>query len=544
LDAGKTSVDRALPGCCQFVARELRMSVGHQPLRWRARTGLAMAAAVLALVATACTSTFTHAQPAPPKSAPTAPPSPSRPNIVYVLTDDLSSDLLPYMPHVAALAAQGMTFTNYTVADSECCPSRASIFTGDYPHTTGVYINEGSAGGFEAFNHLGNAPRSFAIPLRDRGYQTAFMGKYLNAYYASYPAPKALGDWAPPEVTYVPPGWDEWDAVGLGYKQYNYTLNHDHKVISHGTRPQDYLNTVLERYGRRFIKHSADEHTPFFLEVASFSPHTPNTPAPQDAHKFARLTAPTDPAFGHIPAHAPHWLAMRKPLTPGDLKLIDQRFRARVRAVQSVDRMVAGLEAKLAATDQLNDTVFVFNSDNGYHEGQYDLLPGKLTAFDTDVNVPLIVTGPGIAAGSVNNDVVQNVDLAPTFEQLAGATPSPAVEGHSLVPLLHGEQVPWRQFALIEHRGPDVNPHDPDVQTLAEGNPPSYEAIRSPRFTYVRYVTGETEYYDRARDPYELDNLAPSLSTARQQELTGWVNALHNCSNGAQCWQAGQPSSY
>jgi N-acetylglucosamine-6-sulfatase len=521
------------------------MSVGRAPGRRRARAVLAVVLGILTLAATACTgTTFPLPSASPPASAPSAPPSPTRPNIVFVLTDDLSNDLLPYMPHVAALAEQGMAFTNYTVTDSECCPSRASIFTGDYPHTTGVYINEGSAGGFEAFNHLGNSTRTFALPLQSRGYRTAFMGKYLNAYYAGYPAPKALGDWTPPEVTYVPPGWDEWDAVGLGYKQYNYTLNHDHKVIWHGTRPQDYLNTVLERYGRRFIAHSAEAKTPFFLEVASFSPHTPNTPAPQDAHKFAHLTAPTDPSFGRKPTNAPHWLAMRKPLTPGDLKLIDQRFRARVRAVQSVDRMVAGLEAKLAATDQLNDTVFVFSSDNGYHEGQYDLLPGKLTAFDTDVNVPLIVTGPGIAAGSTNHDIVENIDLAPTFEDLAGATPSPSVEGHSFVPLLHGEAVPWRTLALVEHRGPDVSPSDPDVQTLAEGNPPSYEAIRSPQFTYVRYETGETEYYDRVHDPYELHNLAPVLSAAQQKQLTGWVNALHDCTNGAQCWQAGRPSGY
>jgi arylsulfatase A-like enzyme len=521
------------------------MSVRRALLRRRSRTVFPLVFVLVALLAAACTGgSFPVSRPTPPKSVPSGPPSPTRPNIVFVLTDDLSTDLLPYMPHVAALAAQGMTFTNYTVTDSECCPSRASILTGDFPHTTGVYINHGSAGGFNTFNRLGDPRRTFALPLQSRGYLTAFMGKYLNAYYASYPAPKAMGDWVPSDVTYVPPGWDEWDAVGLGYKQYNYTLNHDHKVIYHGARPQDYLNSVLEKYGRRFVKHSAAARRPFFLEVASFSPHTPNTPAPQDAHKFKNVTAPTDPAFGHIPTNAPKWLSIRQPLTPYAYHLIDQRFRERVRAVQSVDRMVAGLEAKLAATDQLNDTVFVFSSDNGYHEGQYNLLPGKLSAFDTDVNVPLIVSGPGIAPGSTNNDIVENIDLAPTFDDLAGATPSPAVEGHSFVPLLHGDNVPWRTLALIEHRGPVTDPRDPDAQTIAEGNPPSYEAIRSPVFTYVRYNTGETEYYNRKRDPYELDNLAPTLSGTQKQQLDNWLSALQHCTDGTQCWQAGRPIGY
>ena len=524
----------------------VRRVLGHRSARSPRRT-LAIAAALTALVATACSSTTLPAPPStppPPKPVSTAPASPSRPNIVFVLTDDLSNNLLPYMPHVAALMDEGMTFTNYTVADSECCPSRASILTGDYPHTTGVYLNNGPTGGFRTFDRLGDEQRSFALPLQRQGYRTAFMGKYLNNYYASYPAPVAMGDWTPPEDTYVPPGWNEWDVVGNGYPQYNYMLNHDHRVIHHGARPKDYLNTVLQLYGRRFIKHSADAHRPFFLEVASFSPHTPDTAAPQDVHKFAHLTPPADPSFDTIPVNAPHWLAMRKPLTKADINAIDRQFRQRVRAVQSVDRMIGQLEAKLAATDQLNDTVFVFSSDNGYHMGQYDLLPGKLTAFDTDVNVPLIVTGPHIEAGSSNADLVQNVDLAPTFEQLAGATPSPAVEGRSVVPLLHGHVVPWRTFGLIEHHGPDLNPGDPDVQTLAEGNPPSYDAIRSPTFTYVRYSTGETEYYDRTRDPYELHNLAPDLSPAQVQQLNGWLGALTACHNGAQCWQAGHPSPY
>jgi N-acetylglucosamine-6-sulfatase len=473
------------------------------------------------------------------------PPSPSRPNIVFVLTDDLSNNLLPYMPHVQELAKQGMSFTNFVVSDSLCCPSRASIFTGNYPHSTGIFINHGSTGGFFEFQRRGEDKHTFAIPIQARGYRTAFMGKYLNEYTATYPAPTALGDWTPPQATYVPPGWEQWDAVGNGYAQYNYLLNHDHHVKAHAHLPKEYLNSVLQSYGTTFISNSAAQHKPFFLEVASFTPHTPNTPAPRDVGTFPGLTAPQDPSFGKAPVDAPSWLANRGariPFTKSGLDLMNNRFRQRVEAVQSVDRMVGALEDKLAFTGQLANTVFVFNSDNGYHDGEHGLYPGKMTAFDTDINVPLIVTGPGIAAGSTNNDLVQNVDLAATFEELTGATPPPTVEGRSIVPLLHGKKVPWRTLQLVEHEGPDMSPDDPDVQTPQEGNPPTYQAIRSARFTYVHYVDGDTEYYDRLIDPYETDNLAPTLSAARVAQLQAWLTALHECKGGAQCWQAGRPA--
>lgn len=516
------------------------MSARRAPSR-RARIAAVAAMAVTVLVVGACTGSTGPIRPTVvPSSAPTAPPSATRPNIVFVLTDDLSTDLLRFMPHVRALAKRGMTFTNYIVADSLCCPSRASIMTGDYPHTTQIVNN---VRGFEKFTNRGEEKNSFAIPILAQGYRTAFMGKYLNKYYAEYPAPKAMGDWTPPKDTYVPPGWTEWDAVGLGYKQYDYSINHDHKVIHHRHRPEDYLNSVLLKYGRRFIAHSVAAKTPFMLEIASFSPHTPNIPAPRDVHKFPHLDAPRDAAFNRVPTNAPSWLAHRPPFTKADIVRINRRERMRARAVQAVDRMVASLERKLAATGQLQNTIFMFSSDNGYHEGQYRLLPGKLTAFDTDVNVPLIVAGPGIKAGSVNNNIVQNVDLAPTFEELTGAKPPASVEGRSFVPLLHGAKVPWRSLGLIEHSGPDTLPGDPDVQTIAEGNPPTYDALRSPTFTYVKYANGQMEYYDRTRDPLELDNIANQLPAARIAQLNSWLDALHTCASAAQCWQAGRPST-
>ena len=125
--------------------------------------------------------------------------SASRPNIVFVLTDDLSMNLLPYMPHVQALQQAGTTFANYTVTDSLCCPSRSSIFTGRFPHNTKVFTNHGKDGGFRLFHRRAEEKSTFATSLQKAGYRTAMMGKYMNEYYPK----KTMGVKSP----YVPPVW-------------------------------------------------------------------------------------------------------------------------------------------------------------------------------------------------------------------------------------------------------------------------------------------------------------------------------------------------
>jgi N-acetylglucosamine-6-sulfatase len=146
---------------------------------------------------------------------------------------------------------------------------------------------------------------------------------------------------------------------------------------------------------------------------AAFAPHAPYTPAPRDANSFPGLPAPRGPAFDTLPADSPPWLAGREPLTAVEKAVIDASYRKRAQAVQAVDRLIGTLRAALAASGVARDTYVVFSSDNGYHMGQYRLNPGKMTAFDTDVRVPLVVAGPGVAAGTTSRAAVQNIDLAP-----------------------------------------------------------------------------------------------------------------------------------
>jgi N-acetylglucosamine-6-sulfatase len=455
---------------------------------------------------------------------PAVPPGAKRPNIVFVLADDFSMNLVQFMPHVRQMQKDGVTFANYFVTDSLCCPSRSSIFTGRYPHNTGIYRNMGPDGGYLGFVDRGHQNATFAVALAAAGYRTAMLGKYLNGYQ--------------PRMHDAAPGWREWDVAGNGYGEFNYDLNQNSTINHYGRTPSDYLTDVVSAAAVRFIKQSAG--TPFMVEVATFAPHAPYTPAPRDADALPGLATPRTPAFNAAPnADNPKWLRALTALSPADIAGIDRDFRKRAQSVLAIDAMIGQLQAAVAAIGATDNTYFVFSSDNGYHMGEHRMMPGKMTAFDTDIHVPLIVTGPGVPAGRTRNEIVGNIDLCPTFTELAFAATPADVDGHSLVPLLRGQAVEgWRTVALVEHRGPLRQLADPDMPGLRSGNPPTYEAIRTTRALYVEYATGEKEYHDLATDPDELHNTFASLRAEEKASLHAILESVQNCRDAAGCWTA------
>ena len=450
-----------------------------------------------------------------------------RPNIVFILTDDLSWNLVQFMPHVLKMQRDGVTFSNYFVTDSLCCPSRSSIFTGRFPHDTGIYRNTGVDGGYLAFRNRGHEAATFATALSAAGYHTAMLGKYLNGYLPVKHAPA--------------PGWKSWAVAGNGYPEFHYNLNESGRIVRFGDEPADYLTDVLSALAVRFIEQAAG--MPFLIEVATFAPHAPYTPAPRDAAALPTVRAPRTPAFDAAPdAEAPAWLARQPQLTAADVALIDRAFRKRAQSVLAIDAMIGALQAAVAAIGGENNTYFVFSSDNGYHMGEHRLMPGKMTAFDTDIHVPMIVTGPGVPAGVTVDEIVDNVDLCSTFTELGSAAAPASVDGRSLVPLLHGQKVPpWRQVALIEHRGPHKDPTDPDAPSPRGGNPTTYEAIRARASVYVEYADGEKEFHDLAADPHELHNTFSSLSAADKTTLGAMLAAMKNCHGTLNCWESALP---
>jgi N-acetylglucosamine-6-sulfatase len=474
-------------------------------------------------------------QPAVPVAEPPSPPTPApavqaprtaagdgkRPNIVFVLTDDLANNLVQYMPHVLDLQKRGATFANYFVTDSLCCPSRSSIFTGRFPHDTGIFKNTGNDGGFLAFHNRHHEQATFATALSAAGYRTAMLGKYLNGYQPRQ---------HPPE-----PGWTMWAVAGNGYPGFNYDLNEDGKVVHYGREPADYMTDVLSAKAQRFIKESAGK--PFVIEIATFAPHAPYTPAPRDANAFPGLTAPRTAAFNApLDPNEPAWLRKHTPIAAPGIAMIDRDFRKRAQSVQAVDKMIGELEAAVAEIGEADNTYFVFSSDNGYHMGEFRLMPGKMTAYDTDIRVPLVVAGPGVPAGRTVQEIVENIDLHPTFTAIGGAATAANVDGRSLLPLLHGEAVSnWRTAALVEHHGPVRNEADPDFPEARSGNPTTYEALRGPAWLYVEYSDGEKEYHDLTTDPDELRNTYAALPPARKDALHAMLGALQNCHDAQGC---------
>lgn len=460
----------------------------------------------------------------PPPSAAT---NGKRPNVVFILTDDLSWNLVQYMPRVVKMQKAGVTFVNYFVTNSLCCPSRSSIFTGRYPHNTGIFRNVGEDGGYIAFHNRGHEQATFANALSGAGYRVAMLGKYLNGYL--------------PRAHPAAPGWALWAVAGNGYPEFNYDLNQNGKIVRYGMRSEDYLTDVASRLAVTFIKASAG--TPFVIEVATFAPHAPYTPAPRDADALLGLGAPRTPAFNAAPdANAPQWLKAQRALSDADMAEIDKDFRKRAQSVLAVDAMIGALQDAVAAIGEANNTYFIFSSDNGYHMGEHRLMPGKMTAFDTDIRVPLVVTGPGVPAGTAVQEIAENIDLCPTFTELGGMATAATIDGRSLVPLLRGQKLPdWRRVALVEHHGPVRGVTDPDLPGIRSGNPPSYEAMRGATSVYVEYANGDKEYRDLAVDPDELRNSFSSLPSKRQEALHAAIAAIASCHGAESCSAAARP---
>ena len=446
------------------------------------------------------------------------------PNIVMILADDFSLDLMSEqnsvlteaMPNLAQMMKEGMTFSNYFVTDSLCCPSRSSIFTGLLPHNSGVITNRPPDGGYQAFMDHKDDAKTFAVALHGAFYATGMMGKYLNGYEIE------LG---------VPQGWSEWAVAANGYPNFNYMLNHNGTVIS----PKPHLTDALSALGQDFIKASAA--SPFFLELATFSPHGPYTPPARYADAFPGLTYPQSPAYGVRPDDAaPAWLKNIPALDKHFGTKIDGIYRLRVQSIKGIDDMIGAVRKTLADQGLTGNSYVIFTSDNGYHMGEYSLRAGKMTPFDTDIHVPMVVVGPKVPAGKTVEDIVMNIDLNPTFVALAGLPASATVDGQSLLGLLQGGAGPGRAIAVVEHKHTKQSVDDPDVTDAKAGDPPTYVALRMKDALYVEYVdTNEVSYYDLTKDPYELHNIAATLPAAKLKALHDALLANHSCAGASQC---------
>ena len=418
----------------------------------------------------------------PPKDL--TPGNASKPNVVIILTDDQRWDTLWAMPRVQKdLVDHGVTFNNSFVVNSACCPSRTSILTGQYSHSTGVYTNRGSEGGFRSFND-----GSTIATWLDTDYTSALIGKYLNQYEFA----GSNGE--------VPLGWDHWVAFPKAHYD-DFALNIDGTVQQFGSATADYSTDVLADQAVKFIQ---DTEGPLFLLFTPKAPHYPAQPKGSDKTAFSNLPDWRPPNYNEADmSDKPAWARDAPLLSTAQQQYIDKFRLAQMQTLLPVDRAVGHIFDALEQTGRLGNTMIVFMSDNGMLWGEHRMI-GKGNAYEESIRIPMVVRyDPLVARPRTNNDMTLNIDIAPTAAELAGVG-APGAEGLSLVPLLQDPDAHWRNDFLVEHFAPG-GPH---------GNPPTFCAIRTDQYKYVDYMWGEDELYDLQADPFEMSNRIhdPALS--------------------------------
>jgi arylsulfatase A-like enzyme len=321
---------------------------------------------------------------------------------------------------------------------------------------------------------------------------------------------------------------------------YDYRVNQNGTVVSYGHQPSNYLTDVLAAKATDVIRTQAAAHQPFFLFVTPTAPHDetglgsrPNPrPAPRDAGAFANQPLPRPPNFNEADvSDKPAFVRRHALISPQNIVQIQHRYDDRLASLLAVDDAVRSIVHTLKATGQLSNTMVVFTSDNGFFDGEHRLATGKFMAYDPASKVPLLIRGPGFKRHHRSSTIVGNVDLAPTILALTRATPRLPLDGRSLLPILRGHRVHWRRSILLEG-GDGIPPKNPN-RGLDPGNSPDYFAVRSSRWLYVEYQTGETELYDMRRDRYQLNNLTrnPRYS-GTQAVLKRRLALLRGCAGG------------
>src|SRR5829696_1897302 len=282
----------------------------------------------------------------------------AKPNIVFILADDMRRDDLRYMPKTrSVLGNKGMSFSNAFVSNPLCCPTRATIMRGQYAHNTGVWTNKGSSGGLQAYRNEGNEKDNMATRLDAAGYRTGLFGKYLNEYSGTSDKPR---------------GWDRWFAHTGGSQYYDYKINDDGRILHYGSTSADYETDVIADHAKTFIGTSAKAGEPFFAFVAPRAPHSPATPATRDQHAYDGLKAQRLPSFNEKNvSDKPPWIRKLPMLSDAKKAKIDNRAEKRAETLQSLDDLVAGIVSRLNDRHVLSKTYIFFTSDNGWHAGEH-----------------------------------------------------------------------------------------------------------------------------------------------------------------------------
>lgn len=446
-----------------------------------------------------------------------------KPNFVIVLLDDATDfQMRRYLPQVRRkLLDAGLRIVDFKNAFDTtplCCPSRTSLLTGRYAHTTGIKFNEEPEGGAVTFTEEGLDADTIATRLGAQGYATALVGKYLNGY-DKIPGP------------HVPPGWDFWRAIYTpgtgGYR--NYALATEAKnLIAYGAADADYSTDVFRQWAVRFLRKTGGR--PFLLYLAPSAPHEPAIHASRHAGVHPEVTAaPRPPSYATFLDRAgkPEWV-QNADWTAAEMAEDDALYASQVKTLAAVEEMVGGVIDQLAEQSLLADTVFVILSDNGYSHGEH-FSKGKGDEYDPSVRTALAIASKSFVPQNQERfEIAANIDVAPTLAELAGLPPDPTVEGVSLAPLLSPGGALARTDLLLERWS-----KNPSGDGTPANPVPTWDAVVAWRggrlWKYVELAAGanDRELYDLKGDPYELANLVSGPEhAALVAELSARLAAL------------------
>lgn len=501
-----------------IIQKREPMSLGEEPTDVPRLGGGGARRVAVALGALAVVLGPGLAGPAAPGRPSAQEPAETRPNVLVVMTDDQTVAQMRAMPRVRArVARRGTRFANSFVNYPLCCPSRATFLTGQYTRNHGVKDNHPPEGGFYKLD----SNETLAVWLQRAGYYTGHVGKTLNSYGRDGTVP-------------VPPGWAEWFApAGATVDDvYEYDVSDSGTLVHYGSAPEDFKQDVISERALDFVERRAPLDEPFFLFVGYTAPHfagpepSPQPPAecegeipkpaPRHAGAFAAELSPQPPSFNEADvSDKPPDVAALPPLTEDEVAEVGRAWRCALEALLSVDEGVGRMLGALRRAGELESTLIVFTSDNGFFFGEHRIASGKKRLYEEAARVPLAIRGPGFLGGGLVRELVSNTDLAPTILEAAGARPGLEVDGRSLLGLA-------RDPGLLEGR-----------ELLIESN--RYDAVRTWRFVYAEHEDGSREMYDMWADPFQLESVHADPAYRRERrELARRLVRLRRCA-GERC---------
>jgi arylsulfatase A-like enzyme len=529
--------------------------------------------------------------------------APTRPSFVVIQTDDqtlaelyasFGQPKLQAMPNTLNLIAKrGETFNNYYVSYPLCCPSRVSLLTGRYSHNNGVRGNVQPNGGYFGFSFRAAYKHNLAVWLQDAGYRTIHVGKFLNGY----------GDEPYSSGEEVPPGWSAWHTVEKAdttHYYYGYTLNDNGQIDGpfgdsgswdtreYGVRddigcpfaptnglPCYYETDTLTSIATAEMQGTSPEQ-PFYLQLDYTAPHgdfrhpAGPEPAPRHYNWFNGAPPPHRRSQGFDEGNVtdkPRFIREAPYLSLSDIHTYRIYYDKALESLRSIDDGVKQVIDTLGALHRLRNTYVIFTSDNGFFFGEHRLIGGKFLAYEPSTHLPFLIRGPHIRPGSESNEVVGNVDIAPTVLELAGAEADKSIDGRSMVPFMQDPNLrtlrpylfeSFVESSDVEEQGAIAEPGDQSGRASSRRSarraaelhrgagattsilapPKDYEGLRLGPYKYIAWPDGEKELYDLEKDPNELNNIVrvPNYFPVRNFLHHELLSRLEDCT-GRGCSQ-------